>query len=285
MNSREIKEKRFEKAAMFGYRAEEVEVYLTELAQAFDRLQNEKAVLEKKIVILAGKIEEYRKDEDSMKEALLGAQRLGNTVVAEAQAKADKILAEAQERADEMLRDAEKTASKSVTSIQLQIEKEQQTLQKMQKEVSAFKAKLLSLYKSHLDLITTLPEVEDDKGKEPVVEEEPAAAPTAKETSASSTAAVQTQETATEEPATEEAVREETQPEQELDPVERAKQELENTQQIAKKQLGAVSGNLDQTQQISFAGSAQIPFKSERVDMEKSFEQKFGELKFGKNNK
>ena len=74
--------------------------------------------------------------------------------------------------------------------------------------------------------------------------------------------------------------------EETLDPVERAKRELETTQQIAKQQLNAVSGELEKTQQISFANDAQrIPFKSERVDLEKSFESKFGDLKFGKNNK
>ena len=71
MNGREIKEKRFDKAAMFGYKAEEVDLYLAEVAQAFDSLVKEKAVLEKKITILAERIEEYRKDENSMKEALL----------------------------------------------------------------------------------------------------------------------------------------------------------------------------------------------------------------------
>ena len=52
MNGREIKEKRFDKAAMFGYKAEEVDLYLAEVAQAFDSLVKEKAVLEKKITIL-----------------------------------------------------------------------------------------------------------------------------------------------------------------------------------------------------------------------------------------
>ncbi len=282
MNGREIKEKRFDKAAMFGYKAEEVELYLAEVAQAFDNLQKEKAVLEKKIAILAGRIEEYRKDEDSMKEALLGAQRLGNTVVAEAQAKADKMISEAQAKADEMLREAEKTASKSVTGIKVQIEKEQQTLRKMQKEVSSFKARLLNLYKSHLDLITALPEAEEEtKSEETVPVEEASAEPVTEEAKAAEPKPAQTEKAAASVGPIDTAASSGP-----VDPVERAKQELENTQQIAKKQLGVVNGDMEQTQQISFAGSSQhIPFKSERVDMEKSFEQKFGELKFGKNNK
>lgn len=63
---------------MFGYKTEEVEDYLREVAQYVDSVNKEKAVLEKKIQILADRINEYRKDEESMKEALLGAQRLGN---------------------------------------------------------------------------------------------------------------------------------------------------------------------------------------------------------------
>ena len=281
MNGREIKEKRFDKAAMFGYKAEEVDLYLAEVAQAFDSLVKEKAVLEKKITILAERIEEYRKDENSMKEALLGAQRLGNTVVAEAQAKADKLLSEAQAKSEEMLREAEKTATRSVSGVKAQVEKEQQTLRKMQKEVSGFKARLLNLYKSHLDLITALPEAEEEKPQEAAAPAEEKAAPIAEESAAEASKPAQEEKAA----AVVEPVSS-TAPTGPVDPVERAKQELENTQQIAKKQLGVVSGDLEQTQQISFAGSSQhIPFKSERVDMEKSFEQKFGELKFGKNNK
>lgn len=279
MNSREIREKRFDKATMFGYKTEEVDLYLTELGQAFDEMVKEKAVLEKKITILAERIEEYRKDENSMKEALLGAQRLGNTVVAEAQEKAAKILSEAQEKADTLVQEAEKTAAKAVSGTKVQVEREQQTLLKMQKEVSNFKARLLSLYKSHLDLITALPEVEakDEQPKaesEPVTEEPPAPAVKAEPEDKQEPAPVQEAEPA---PKKETPI---------ADPVERAKQELENTQQIAKKQLGVVNGDLEKTQQISFAGSSQrIPFKSERVEMEQSFESKFGELKFGKNNK
>ncbi len=285
MTGREIKEKKFDKAAMFGYKAEEVDLYLAELAQAVDNMNKEKAVLEKKIEILAGKIEEYRKDEDSMKEALLGAQRLGNTVVAEAQEKAEKMLAEAQEKADEMVREAEKTASKAVSGTKVQVEREQQALLKMQKEVSNFKARLLKIYKSHLDLITALPDVEEHEKVESETENESVAEAADKTPKAAEASAQpQQEEKAAEQPVA--AAEEPTRAETVSDPVERAKRELENTQQIAKKQLTAVNGDLEKTQQISFANSSQrIPFKSERVDMEKSFESKFGELKFGKNNK
>ncbi len=287
MTGSEISAKKFDKAAMFGYKVEEVEQYLTQIGQTVDNLNKEKAVLLKKLEILASKIEEYRRDEESMKEALLGAQRLGNTVIAEAETKAQKVLSEAEAKATLLLRDAEEKASvtlrdaeanalKAVSGTKIQIEKEQQTLVKMQKEVANFKAKLLALYKSHLDLITALPgqdeTFQEEPAEEKVVTEEPAVEPEA--------------EPIAEEPAVEPKTEPATESEEELDPIERAKRELENTQQIAKRQMDVVNGDLEKTQQIAFTNSPQrIAFKSERVDMEKSFESKFGDLKFGKNNK
>lgn len=274
MNSREILDKKFDKAAMFGYKTEEVEDYLREVAQYVDSVNKEKAVLEKKIQILADRINEYRKDEESMKEALLGAQRLGNTVVSEAKEKAEKLLADAQEKADKMLSDAEKEASRAVTGIKLQTEKEQQTLLKMQREVSNFKTRLLSIYKSHLDLITALPEEEKEPVKEEVqTKEQP-------EQKAVEQKPVQP------EPVKSEESKNPVQSEEPADPVEQAKRELENTQQIAKQQLNVINEDNAKTQQIPFMNNNQrVSFKSERVDMESSFESKFGELKFGKNNK
>ncbi len=291
MTGSEISAKKFDKAAMFGYKVEEVEQYLAQIGQTVDNLNKEKAVLLKKLEILASKIEEYRRDEESMKEALLGAQRLGNTVIAEAEAKAQKVLSEAEAKAALLLRDAEEKASvtlrdaeanalKAVSGTKIQIEKEQQTLVKMQKEVANFKAKLLALYKSHLDLITALPgqdeAFQEEPAEEKVVIEEPAVEPEAEPVP----------EPIAEEPAVEPEAEPATETEEELDPIERAKRELENTQQIAKRQMNVVNGDLEKTQQITFTNSPQrIAFKSERVDMEKSFESKFGDLKFGKNNK
>lgn len=275
MNSKEILDKKFDKAAMFGYKTEEVEDYLREVAQYVDSVNKEKAVLEKKIQILADRINEYRKDEESMKEALLGAQRLGNTVVSEAKEKAEKLLADAQEKADKMLSEAEKEASRAVTGIKMQTEKEQQTLLKMQREVSNFKTRLLSIYKSHLDLITALPEEEKEQVKEEAPKkEQPEPKP------------VEQKQIQPEPVKTQEEPKPPVKSEEPADPVEQAKRELENTQQIAKQQLHVINEDNAKIQQIPFVNNSQrVSFKSERVDMESSFESKFGELKFGKNNK
>lgn len=96
-----------------------------------------------------------------MKEALVGAQKLGNNMIKEAKEKADAILSEAQTKGDSIIREATENSQKTLASVKKEIEKEQHTLLLTQREVSNFKSKLLALYKSHLDTITSIPEIKE----------------------------------------------------------------------------------------------------------------------------
>ena len=79
ISSQEIRTVTFEKS-MRGYRAEDVDSFLQQVADTIDELTKEKEESRKKLYILAQKIEEYRKDEDNLKTALLNAQRMGEKV-------------------------------------------------------------------------------------------------------------------------------------------------------------------------------------------------------------
>ncbi len=136
---------------MGGYNQEEVEEYLQQVAQQMSALQAEKEELEQKLELLAEKIEQYRADEDSLRNALLGAQKLGDSVIRDSKNKAEYILREARMKADDILGNAQKN-----------IEKEHATLIQMQKEVTKFKNQMLSIYQQHLELITTLPEYKEE---------------------------------------------------------------------------------------------------------------------------
>ncbi|MDD3192287.1 MAG: DivIVA domain-containing protein [Oscillospiraceae bacterium] len=163
LNAQEILEKKFEKSA-FGYRGDEVDEYLQELAAAFDKLQNEKLQMERKLEVLAEKIEEYRADEDSMRAAILDARKLGSSIVKDAQKQADTIVA-----------DANTQSAKVIDSIQMRAEREKMNLSHLQKEVATFKNQLLALYKNHLELISSLPE--NVKQEDAVSEEQEKRAP------------------------------------------------------------------------------------------------------------
>lgn len=172
MNSKEIMEKTFKKSGMSGYKIDEVDIFLSEIGQEMDKLVAENDDFKNKLSILASKLEEYKKDEQSLRDALIGAQKLGANIVNEAKSKAEKLILDAKFQSENLLKESQDNAVKTIHNIKIQIEKEQQSLARIQKEVSNFKSKLLSIYKSHLDLITTMPEIQvnESETKEEIYE-------------------------------------------------------------------------------------------------------------------
>ncbi len=163
LSVKDINNRRFEQARP-GYKPEEVDDFLREIARDIERYQKDKEETEKKIAVLVESVREYKKDEDALKDALIGAQKQGRAVVAEAQAQADKIIADARAKAGEI-----------IGSTKVQLEKEKRCLVRMQQEVSDFKANLLNMYKQHLEQITAIPEYEEE---EEAAAPAPAPAPT-----------------------------------------------------------------------------------------------------------
>ena len=72
ISAKEIHELRFEKAA-FGYKQEDIDEFLTQLEQEVEIAEQEMADSNEKIQVLADKVREYMRDEDALKDALLGA--------------------------------------------------------------------------------------------------------------------------------------------------------------------------------------------------------------------
>ena len=86
-----------------GYNVDEVKKALNNAADTIDGYVNESKELYRKMEILAKKIEEYREEEDSIKHALINAQKM-----------ADKIEKESKETADKLVSESEATAKKTV---------------------------------------------------------------------------------------------------------------------------------------------------------------------------
>ena len=131
---------------MGGYRTEEVNEFLREVAVYAADLVHDRAELMGKMEVLADKLEEYRSDDDSLRAALIGAQKLGDSVVREAKSKAQAIIEEAEREAQGIVGEARRD-----------IEIETVTLEKKRLEAAKFKTQLLNLYKQHIDYINALP--------------------------------------------------------------------------------------------------------------------------------
>ena len=91
----QIEQISFGKATFGGYDMNDVDEFLEPLTEDYITLYKENALLKSKMRILVGKLEEYRKNEASMKDAIVNAQKTCDKMVAEAEAKCAEMLAAA----------------------------------------------------------------------------------------------------------------------------------------------------------------------------------------------
>ena len=96
----------FKKATFGGYDMEQVDEFLEPLTEDYVTLYKENALLKSKMRVLVGKLEEYRKNEASMKEAVVNAQKTCDKMVREAEAKCTKMLNDANAAAAENAKNA-----------------------------------------------------------------------------------------------------------------------------------------------------------------------------------
>lgn len=161
IKAKDINSQRFEKAA-FGYKQEDVDGFLSEIAADYAQLEKDNEDINAKLQVLADKVREYRKDEEAVKDALLFAQKEGHRVVTEASEKAEEMLRNAKLESDRMVNEATLDTKKAIDAVKDELKREQKNLAYLQKQVSGFKKNLFDVYKSHLEMISSLPQSDDD---------------------------------------------------------------------------------------------------------------------------
>ena len=147
----EIKNVSFRKATLSGgYRAEDVDAFIDEVIASFEQLKKEKTNLVHKIDRLATRLEEYRADEETVRNALLTSQKMSDACIKEARDKAARIIRDAEQKAQNIAVDANnQTVSEKEYYLQLQA------------DAVNLRAELIELYRSHIKTIDDLPTSED----------------------------------------------------------------------------------------------------------------------------
>ncbi len=191
-----IKEKQFQSSGRGSYRADDVDVFMNEVSASYEQMFKENGDLIRKISILAKKVEEYRADEESLKLALLNAQKLADQIVAEAKEKsekdyadsaaaAEKQLADAKAEAEELSANSKRESAAIIDSARAEAERiiaeankksddilgninrkvthETLVFDMTKKEAAEFKCKLVAMYKEHINLINQLPDIVDEQ--------------------------------------------------------------------------------------------------------------------------
>ena len=135
----------FGKATFGGYNMEQVDAFLEPLTEDYVTLYKENALLKSKMRVLVGKLEEYRKNEAAMKDAVVNAQKTCDKMVREAEAKCAAMLNSANAAAAESTRnsdaqiaaenarveEARKAAAAKITDLQEQLRSCVQALERI----------------------------------------------------------------------------------------------------------------------------------------------------------
>ncbi len=197
MTAKEIRELRFEKAA-WGYRPEDIDEFLGKLEATFQEIDNEREDANHKIQLLADKVREYMKDEDAIKDAWVGAQKEGHRILADAGEKAEQIINKAKEEAAQLIDEATAQHAALMERNRAELAQEQENLVNARQMVADFKRSLFDMYKSHLEMISAMPETEDAIGNEITAEDiARETAPTEEEVAAAAAAYINEDDAAT----------------------------------------------------------------------------------------
>jgi len=89
-----------------GYNDDEVDQFLDEIVEEFEKLYKENLELKDRISMLVDQINQYKTMEATLKETLVTAQKTANDVTASAQKKSDLILKEAEQQAQKIIENA-----------------------------------------------------------------------------------------------------------------------------------------------------------------------------------
>jgi len=125
-----------------GYNEDEVDQFLDEIVEEFERLYKENLELKDRVGILVDQINQYKTMESTLKETLVTAQKTSNEVIASAQKKSDIILKEAEQQAQKIIENANNQV--------IQIKKEYEDYKK---QVQIFKARFRSLLETQLEML------------------------------------------------------------------------------------------------------------------------------------
>lgn len=212
LKANDIKNKTFD-TVKNGYDPDEVSAFLAEIAKDYAAALSANDDSEAKIIKLVEKINEYRADEDAIKDAMINAQKEASKTVNDAKAKArdmiesakteqvrlaeqsasecERIIREHKEKCAQLIKENTEITEKKITEIRNQLEEEKSKYESLKSEVTYFKANLVELYNKQLHLIMEIPEVTSEESTEEAADpvEEPVQAEKVEEKGAAESSA------------------------------------------------------------------------------------------------
>ncbi|MEX2356253.1 MAG: DivIVA domain-containing protein [Thermaerobacterales bacterium] len=137
----DIQNKEFRRS-LRGYNETQVDEFLDEVVRAAEALMKDNAALKEQVESISGRLEQYRKLENTLHNALLVAQETAEEVKANARQEAELIKREARDEADEIRRGAQNQAREAEAQFQQVLDR-----------TRVLRSQVRGMLVSHLDLL------------------------------------------------------------------------------------------------------------------------------------
>ena len=133
----QIEQISFNKQTFGGYDMQAVDEFLEPLTEDYITLYKENALLKNKMRVLVGKLEEYRQNEASMKDAIVNAQKACDKMIKEAEAKCTQMLNEANAAAIENAKNSDALIAEENARVEEAKRAASEKIQKIEEQIKA----------------------------------------------------------------------------------------------------------------------------------------------------
>lgn len=138
----DIENKRFSRKKVNGYNVYEVDDFLDEVTNDYEKIYKENTSLKDKVDELNNSLVQYKTIENTLQNTLLMAQTT-----------AEDVKNIAKQQADQIISDAQVNAKKQVELLENEIKEKKKELEEIQRQFDIYKAKMESLLISQLELL------------------------------------------------------------------------------------------------------------------------------------
>ena len=138
----DIENKKFSKQMMNGYSVEEVDEFLDDLTEDYEKAYKQNSELKHRVDELEASLEHYKTIETTLQSTLVMAQ---NT--------AEEVKEVARQQAEQIIKEAEGNARKAVDELGQELLMKKKEMEDMKKQFDVYKAKMEALLISQLELL------------------------------------------------------------------------------------------------------------------------------------
>lgn len=138
----DIENKVFKKSKMKGYDIDDVEDFLEQVIEDYEKLYKENAELKDKAGAMQDSVSYYKSIEEGI-----------NKTIENAQASADNIKEVAQKEAENIKKEVELEARQNLENLKLEIKKKENELEEKKKQMQVYKIRVSSMLEAQLKIL------------------------------------------------------------------------------------------------------------------------------------